>query len=99
MRVGNKKTISRLLPQATAEDLLYEEKVIIKQYIYTVLALISITVFLLTALLKLWIQDLWRMPALIVAAYMGHVDIVQMLLQSKKVDVNQKSSKVNILLL
>ena len=31
---GDINTLSQLLPQATTVDLLYEEKVIIKQYIY-----------------------------------------------------------------
>ena len=39
-----------------------------------------------------------KMPALLAAAYKGHLDIVQMLLESGKVDVNQKDSEVTILL-
>ena len=110
-REGNKETISRLLPQATAEDLQYEEKVIIQYYIFVFLSCVYIpyisyictdyfiTLFLLQH--KLYtvriIQDGWKMPALMVAAYKGHLEIVQMLLQSKKVDVDQESSAVSIL--
>ena len=41
---------------------------------------------------------MWPMPALMVATRRGHLNIVQMLLESKKIDVNQKRSKVSILL-
>ena len=46
-RDGNKKTISRLLPQATAEDLLYEAKkeVIIQYYIFVFLFSIIVFIF------------------------------------------------------
>ena len=37
------------------------------------------------------------MTALIVAAYKGHVEVVQMLLQSGKVHVDQKDSEVCML--
>ena len=37
------------------------------------------------------------MTAMIVAAYKGHVGIVQMLLQSGKVHVDQKDSQVSML--
>ena len=37
------------------------------------------------------------MTALMVAAYKGHVEVVQMLLQSGKVHVDQKDSKVSML--
>ena len=41
--------------------------------------------------------DYSMMTALIVAAYKGHVEVVQMLLQSGKVHVDQKDSEVSIL--
>ena len=43
--------------------------------------------------------DCLIMTALIVAAYMGHVDIVQMLLPSGKVHVDQKDRLVSMLLI
>ena len=106
-RDGNKKTISRLLPQATAEDLLYEAKneVIVIYWFFYFYSPYSLYIYVLIILFllqhKLYtrccvIQVNLKMPALIVAAYNGHLDIVQMLLQSKKVDVNQKCSKVSI---
>ena len=39
------------------------------------------------------------MSALMVAAKKGHLEIVQLLLQSNKVDINQKNSEVKYLLL
>ena len=38
------------------------------------------------------------MPALLAAAYKGHLEIVQMLLESGKVNVDQQGSVVSILL-
>ena len=38
------------------------------------------------------------LPALVVAAGNGHLDIIQLLLQSGKVDINQQSSDVSIVL-
>ena len=38
------------------------------------------------------------MPALLAAAWKGHLEIVQMLLESRKVHVDQQDSKVTILL-
>ena len=91
-RDGDNKTISRLLPQATAEDLQYEAKMEV---------IVIYWFFYFYSPYKLYtrcvIQVNLKMPALIVAAYRGHLDIVQMLLQSKKVDVNQKNSIVSIL--
>ena len=44
------------------------------------------------------VQDhAWKITALIVAAYEGHVNIVQMLLQSGKIHVDQKDSEVCML--
>lgn len=37
-----------------------------------------------------------NISALIAAAYKGHIEIVQLLLESNKVDVNQKTTEVYI---
>ena len=51
-RDGNKKTISRLLPQATAEDLQYEAKVVIIQYyIYFFYLVFVFPIFLIYVLI------------------------------------------------
>ena len=42
--------------------------------------------------------DGYMLPALVVAAGNGHLDIIQLLLQSGKVDINQQSSDVSIVL-
>ena len=36
------------------------------------------------------------MSALLVTAHNGHLEIIQLLLQSNKVDINQKNSEVNM---
>ena len=98
VRDGKVTTFSRLLPEATAEDLQYEPKVRTNTVYQYKFVLIGITVFLLQLNLLIQADDDWMMPALMVAARKGRLEIVQILLQSKKVDVNQKTHEVNILL-